>query len=319
MELVFTSKFLLTLKTGISIPRCSLVLIKYVPETPRCQLSNTTSHILLASVPAELQATMEMVFTSEFLLTLKTDISMPRCSPVPIRYVPESPRCQHYNAASHVLLASVSPELQATMEMIFTSEFLLTLKTDISTPRCLLMLIRHVLKSPRCQPFSATSYVLLTSVPTELQAAIEIVFTSQFLLTLKTDISTPSHLPMPIRCVSESPQCQRSNGASYVLLASVSTELQVAIEIVFTSKFLLNLKTVISTPSHSLVSIRYVLEFPQCHLSNSTFYILLASVSVKLQATIEMVFTGEFLLTLKTDISMLRCSLMPIGHVQESP
>ncbi|RPB03826.1 hypothetical protein L873DRAFT_1786798 [Choiromyces venosus 120613-1] len=160
------------------MPRHSVTPIRYVSESARCQLSNGASHILLASVPAELQATIEMVFTGEFLLSLKTDISMPRDSLMPIRHVSESPRCQPSNGATHNLLALVSAELQATMELVFTGKFLLSLKTDISMPRCLLASIRHVLGSPRCQHSNGTSHVLLTLVPAELQAAIEMIFIS---------------------------------------------------------------------------------------------------------------------------------------------
>ncbi|RPB01612.1 hypothetical protein L873DRAFT_1788248 [Choiromyces venosus 120613-1] len=134
-----------------------------------------------------------MIFTSEFLLNWKTDISMPRHSVTPIRCVSESPRCQLSNGASHILLASVPAKLQASIEMVFIGKFLLTLKTDISMPRYLLTPIRHVSDSPRCQLSNGTSHVLLTSVPVELKAPMEIVFTGESLLTLKTDISTPSY------------------------------------------------------------------------------------------------------------------------------
>ncbi|RPA97063.1 hypothetical protein L873DRAFT_1791234 [Choiromyces venosus 120613-1] len=107
MEMVFTGKSLLTLKTDISTLSHSLAPIRHVPESPQCQTSDGASHILLASCSAELPAVMELAFIGELLLTLKTDISKPRCLPMPIRYVPESPRCQPSNAASHVLLASV--------------------------------------------------------------------------------------------------------------------------------------------------------------------------------------------------------------------
>ncbi|RPA95734.1 hypothetical protein L873DRAFT_1812517 [Choiromyces venosus 120613-1] len=274
------------------MPRHLLMPVRRVSESSRCQLSNSTSPVLLASVPAELQAAMEMVFTSEFLLNLKTDISTPSHSLTPVRYVLESPRCQLSNGVSHVLLASVPAELQAALEMVFTGEFLLTLKTDISTPSHLL--------APLC---NGTSPILLASVPAELQAALEIVFTGEFLLNLKTDISTPSHSVAPIR--------HPSNGASPILLASVPAELQAAMEIVFTSEFLLNLKTDSSTPSHSLAPVRY--------LSNGVSHVLLASVPAELQAALEIVFTGEFLLTLKTDISTPSHSLAPIRHVPESP
>ncbi|RPA92061.1 hypothetical protein L873DRAFT_1794523 [Choiromyces venosus 120613-1] len=114
---------------------------------------------------------MEMVFTGEFLLMLKTDISTLSHSLTPVRYVPESPRCQPSNGASHILLASVSAELQATMELVFTGEFLLTLKTDISTPSYSLAPVRHVLESPRSQLSNRGSHGLLALVPAELQAA----------------------------------------------------------------------------------------------------------------------------------------------------
>ncbi|RPA92460.1 hypothetical protein L873DRAFT_1794231 [Choiromyces venosus 120613-1] len=126
---------------------------------------NGASHILLALVPTDLQAAIEMIFTGEFLLILKIDISKPRCSPMPIQYVPESPQCQLSNATAHILLASPSTELLAAMELAFTREFLLTLKTDISKPRCLPMPIRCVLESPQCQLSNATSHGLLASVP----------------------------------------------------------------------------------------------------------------------------------------------------------
>ncbi|RPA91314.1 hypothetical protein L873DRAFT_1794931 [Choiromyces venosus 120613-1] len=109
--MVFTGEFLLTLKTVISMLSHLFAPIRNVPESPRCQLSNDASHILLASRSAELQAAMELSFIGKFLLTLKTDISKPRCSPMPIRHVPESPRCQLLNAASHILLASVPGKL----------------------------------------------------------------------------------------------------------------------------------------------------------------------------------------------------------------
>ncbi|RPA94249.1 hypothetical protein L873DRAFT_1793103 [Choiromyces venosus 120613-1] len=127
--------------------------VRQAPESSRCQHSNGASHILLASVPVELPATMEMVFTREFLLGLKTESLTLSHSLTPVRYVPESPRCQLSNGASHGLLASVPAELQAAMEMVFTSEFVLTLKTDNLTLSHLLARIRHVLESPRCQPF----------------------------------------------------------------------------------------------------------------------------------------------------------------------
>ncbi|RPA98161.1 hypothetical protein L873DRAFT_1790494 [Choiromyces venosus 120613-1] len=103
-----------------------------------------------------------MVFTSKFLLTLKTDISTPRHLLMPVRCVSESSRCQPSNSTSHNLLASVSAKLQAAIKMVFTGEFLLTLKTDIS------MLIRHVPESPQCQLSNTTSHVLLISVPGKL-------------------------------------------------------------------------------------------------------------------------------------------------------
>ncbi|RPA88867.1 hypothetical protein L873DRAFT_782631 [Choiromyces venosus 120613-1] len=56
MELVFTGKLLLNLNTDSSTPSYSLAPVRYVLESPRCQLSNGVSHILLASVPTELQA-----------------------------------------------------------------------------------------------------------------------------------------------------------------------------------------------------------------------------------------------------------------------
>ncbi|RPB03825.1 hypothetical protein L873DRAFT_1856717 [Choiromyces venosus 120613-1] len=201
------------------MPSNSLMSIKHVPQFPRCQLSNGTSHVLLAPVSAELQATLEMVFTGEFLQTLKTDISTPSHSLMPIRHVPESPRCQLSNGTFHILLAPVSAELQATLEMVFTGKFLLTLKTDISTSSHSLAPIRHVPESPRCQLSNATSHALLASVPVELQAAMEMFF---------TNISTLSHSLTPIRYVLESPRCQLSNGASHILLVSCSAELPAA-------------------------------------------------------------------------------------------
>ncbi|RPA91940.1 hypothetical protein L873DRAFT_1818568 [Choiromyces venosus 120613-1] len=360
MEMVFTGEFLLNLKTDISTPSHLLAPVRYVLESPRCQLSNGGSHVLLASVPAELhaalemvftgkflltlmtdistptnlltpirhlsnggshgllasvptelQAVMELVFTDEFLLNLKTDSSMPSYSLAPVRYVLESPRCQLSNGASHVLLASVPAELQAAMEMVFTGEFLLNLKTDSSTPSHSLTPVRHL--------SNGGSHGLLASVPTELQAVMELVFTDKFLLNLKTDSSTPSHSLAPVRYVLESPRCQLSNGVSHGLLASVPAELQAVMELVFTGKFLLNLKTDSSTPSHSLAPVRHVPESPRCQLSNGGFHVLLASVPAELQAAMEMVFTGEFLLTLKTDISTPSHSLAPIRHVPESP
>ncbi|RPB04912.1 hypothetical protein L873DRAFT_1786075 [Choiromyces venosus 120613-1] len=123
--MVFIGESLLTLKTDISMPSHSLAPVSHVPDSPRCQLSNGASHVLLASVSAELLATIEMVFTSEFLLTLKTDIWAPSHSPAPIRHVPESPRCQLSNGTSHILLASIFAELQAAIKIVFTGEFLL--------------------------------------------------------------------------------------------------------------------------------------------------------------------------------------------------
>ncbi|RPB02130.1 hypothetical protein L873DRAFT_1802570 [Choiromyces venosus 120613-1] len=236
------------------MPRHSLMPVRYVSESSRCQLSNGASPILLASVPAELQAAMEMVFTSKFLLNLKTDSSTPSHSLAPIRYVLESPRCQLSNDGSHVLLASVPAELHAAFEMVFTGEFLLTLKTDILTPSHLLAPIRHTSNSG--------SHGLLVSVPTKLQAIMELVFTDKFLLNLKTDSSTPSYSLTPVRYILEFPRCQLSNGVSHVLLASVPVKLQAVMELVFTGEFLLNLKTDSSTPSHSLVPVRHVLESP---------------------------------------------------------
>ncbi|RPB02815.1 hypothetical protein L873DRAFT_1874029 [Choiromyces venosus 120613-1] len=142
--------------------------VRHVPESPQCQHSNGTSHVLLASVPAELQAAIGMVFTCKFLLTSKTDISTPSYSLTPVRHVPESPQCQPFNGASHILLASLSTELQAAMELAFTGKFMLALKTDISKPRCSPKPIRHVPESPRCQLSNATSHVLLASVPRKL-------------------------------------------------------------------------------------------------------------------------------------------------------
>ncbi|RPA90014.1 hypothetical protein L873DRAFT_1795747 [Choiromyces venosus 120613-1] len=158
--MVFTSKSLLTSKTDISTPSSLLAPGRHVPESSRCQLSNGPSHALLAAVPTELQAAMKIVFTRESLLTLKTDISMLSHSPVPVRHVLESPRCQPSNGASHILLASLTAELQAAMELSFTCEFGLTLKTDISKLRCSPMPIRHVPEFPRCQPSNAAFQVL---------------------------------------------------------------------------------------------------------------------------------------------------------------
>ncbi|RPA94767.1 hypothetical protein L873DRAFT_1792688 [Choiromyces venosus 120613-1] len=162
------------------MPRHLVTPIRCVSESPRCQHSNGASHILLASVPAELQAIIKMVFIGEFLLNLKADISMPRHSLTPVRCVSESPRCQLSNNASHNLLASGPMELQAAIEMVFTGEFLQTLKADISTPSHSLTPAdisslsqslappRHVPESPRCQLSNGTSHVLLASVPAEL-------------------------------------------------------------------------------------------------------------------------------------------------------
>ncbi|RPA90396.1 hypothetical protein L873DRAFT_1795509 [Choiromyces venosus 120613-1] len=113
------------------MPGHSLAPIGHVPQFPRCQLSNGASHIALASVPAKLETAMEIVFTGEFLLMWKTDILMARHSLAPVRHVSQSCRCQHSNRASHNLLVLASAELPAAMEVIFTGEFLLTLKTDI--------------------------------------------------------------------------------------------------------------------------------------------------------------------------------------------
>ncbi|RPA95675.1 hypothetical protein L873DRAFT_1812435 [Choiromyces venosus 120613-1] len=303
MEMVFTSKFLLNLKTDSSTPSHSLAPIIYVLESPRCQLSNGGSHVLLASVPVELHAALEMVFTGEFLLTSKTDISTPSHLLTPIRHLS--------NGHSHGLLASVPTELQAVMELVFTNEFLLNLKTDSPTPSHPLAPARYVLESPRCQLSNGVSHVLLASVPVELQAVMELVFTGKLLLNLKTDSSMPSHSLAPVR--------HRSNGVSHVLLALVPAKLQAIMELVFTGKLLLNLKTDSSTPSYSLVPVKYVLESPRCQLSNGVSHILLASVPTELQAVMELVFNGKFLLTLKTDISTPSHSLAPIRHVPESP
>ncbi|RPA99011.1 hypothetical protein L873DRAFT_1910844 [Choiromyces venosus 120613-1] len=205
MELVFTNELLLNLKTDSSTPSHSLTPVRYVLEFPRCQLSNGVSHVLLASVPIELQAVMELDFNGEFLLTLKTDLSTLSHSLMLIRHVLESPRCRRSNGASHILLASVSAELQAAMELVFTVEPLLTLKIDISMPSYSLASVRYVLDSPRCQPSNGTSHSLLASVPTELQAVMELVFTGEFLLSLKTDSSMTSHSLTPVRHVPESP------------------------------------------------------------------------------------------------------------------
>ncbi|RPB00181.1 hypothetical protein L873DRAFT_1805628 [Choiromyces venosus 120613-1] len=130
---------------------------------------------------------------------------MPRHSLMPVRHVSESSRCQHSNCASPILLASVPTELQAAMEMVFTGKFLLNLKTDSSTPSYSLAPVRYVLESTRCQLSNGASHILLASVPTELQAVMELVFTGEFLLILKTDSLTPSHSLAPIRYVPESP------------------------------------------------------------------------------------------------------------------
>ncbi|RPA90003.1 hypothetical protein L873DRAFT_1882032 [Choiromyces venosus 120613-1] len=371
MKLVFNSEFLLVILT----PSYSLTSVRHVPDSPQCQPSNGASHTILTSVLAELQAAMKMVFTSKFPLTLKTDISMPSDSLIPVRHVLGLSRCQHSNSTSHNLLPSVSTELhaaielvfidryldaqmfacthrtcseipampafqrclphppgissnelQAAMEMVFTSEFLLTSKTHISMPSHslmpvshLLMPVKHVPESPQCRLSNSASHVLLESVSAELQAAMEIVFNGESLLDLKTNISTASYSVAPLRHVPESPRCQRSNGTSHVLLASVPTELLAAIEMVFTGEFLLTLETDISMPSNSPASIGYVPEFPRCQLSNRASHIHLASVSAELQAAIKIVFTGEFLLTLQTDISIPSHLLAPIRHVPESP
>ncbi|RPB05331.1 hypothetical protein L873DRAFT_1909594 [Choiromyces venosus 120613-1] len=316
---------------------------QHLPHYPG--LSNGASHILLASVPAKLQAAMEMVFTSEFLLSLKTDLSMARYSLMPIRHVPESLQCQPSNATSHVLLMAVTAELQATMQIVFAGKFLLILKTDISTPRHLLMPIRYAPGSTRCQRSNDTSHILLAlvstelqaamkwsllpsnsasqnllaRVPTKLQAAIKLVFIGEFLLSLKKDILIPRQPLTPIRHILESPQCQPSNGTSYILLGSAPTELQAIIKMVFNGEFLLSLKTDTSTPKHSLTPLRHVSEPPQCLPSSSTSYILLASVLTRLQAAMEMFFTCEYPLNTKTDISMPRSLPLPIRYILESP
>ncbi|RPA96863.1 hypothetical protein L873DRAFT_1922957 [Choiromyces venosus 120613-1] len=146
--MVFTGKVLLTLKTDILMSSHSLMPVRYVPESPRCKLSNSASHILLVVVSTELQVTIKIVFTSKFLLTLKTDISMPKHSLIPIRGVSESPGCQLSNGTCHILLASVPAKLQAAMELVFTSKFLLSLKIDILMPRHLLVPVRYVPESP---------------------------------------------------------------------------------------------------------------------------------------------------------------------------
>ncbi|RPA99712.1 hypothetical protein L873DRAFT_1789397 [Choiromyces venosus 120613-1] len=306
------------------MPRHSVAPIGCVSESPRCQLSNGACHILLASVSAEQYATIEMVFTGEFPLSLKTNISTPIYLLAPVRYVPGSPRCRLSNGASHVLLTSVSAKLQAAIEMISTSEFLLSSKTDISMPSHSLMPIRHVPESPQCQPSNGTSHVLLELVSAELQATMQMVFTSESLLTLKTDILTPSHSLTPVRCDVVQNSLNTSFQlappmSSHVLLETVSAELQAAMRMVFTGESLLTLKTDISTPSHSLTPAKHVPEFPRCQLSNGTFLVLLESLPVELQAAIQMAFTSEFLLTLKTDISTPSHSLRPVRHVPESP
>ncbi|RPA91218.1 hypothetical protein L873DRAFT_1795010 [Choiromyces venosus 120613-1] len=98
---------------------------------------------------------------------------MPKYSLAPIRHVSESPRCQPSNGASLNLLVPVPTELQAAMQIVFTSEFLQALKTDILMPSHLLTLIGHVPESPQCQLSNGTSHVLLTSVPTGPQAAMK--------------------------------------------------------------------------------------------------------------------------------------------------
>ncbi|RPB02241.1 hypothetical protein L873DRAFT_1787949 [Choiromyces venosus 120613-1] len=223
--MVFTSESLLYLKTDISMISHSLMHVRHVPESPQCQLSNGTSHVLLISVPTKLQAAMGMVFTSKFLLTLKTNISTLSHSLMPVRNVPESPQCQLSNGISHVLLASVPGEIQAAMKMVFTSESLLTLKADISTLSYSIMPVRYVPEFSRCQPSNGASHNMLALLSAELQAAMELAFTSEFLLTLKTDISKPRCSPMPIRHVPESPRCQLSNATSHILLASVPGKL----------------------------------------------------------------------------------------------
>ncbi|RPA96082.1 hypothetical protein L873DRAFT_1791843 [Choiromyces venosus 120613-1] len=125
--------------------------VRYVPESPRFQLSNAASYVLLASVLTELQATMKIGSTSKFLLNLKIDILMPRHLLAPVRYIPESPQCQLSNATSHILLALALAELQAAIEIGFTSKFLLTLKTDSLTLRFSFMPIRHAPGPSPCQ------------------------------------------------------------------------------------------------------------------------------------------------------------------------
>ncbi|RPA91095.1 hypothetical protein L873DRAFT_1795111 [Choiromyces venosus 120613-1] len=152
------------------------------------------------------------------------DISTLRHSLTPVRHVLETPQCQRSNCASHILLASVHAELLVSIHMVFTGEFLLNLKTGISTPRLLFMPVRCVSESPRCQLSNSTSHILLAFVSTELQAAMEMVITGEFLLTLKTDISTPRHLLTPVRHVPESSRCQHSNGVSHILLVPVTAK-----------------------------------------------------------------------------------------------
>ncbi|RPA95800.1 hypothetical protein L873DRAFT_1792041 [Choiromyces venosus 120613-1] len=203
--------------------------VRHVSQSARCQLSHSASYNLLASVPVELHAAIKLVFTGELLLTLKTDISIPGCLLTPIRHYLESPLCYLSNAAFQVLLTSVPTELQAAIEMVFTGKFLLILRIDISTLNHSLGPVRYVPKSPQCQLCNDTSHVLLASAPAKLQASVEMVFTVEFLLNLKIDILMPRYSLAPVRHVSESPRCQRSNGASHNLLASVSTDLQAAI------------------------------------------------------------------------------------------
>ncbi|RPA95659.1 hypothetical protein L873DRAFT_1792152 [Choiromyces venosus 120613-1] len=205
MEIVFTGESLLSLKTDISMPSYSHIPIRLVPDSPRCQPSNGTSHVLLASVPAELQASMELVFASEFLLSSKTDILMPMYSLMPTKHVPESPRCQPSNGTCHVLLASVPIRLHAAMQMVFISKFLLTLKMNITMLSHSLTPIRHVLESPQCQHSNSSSHTLLASCSDELLTAMELAFIYEFLLTLKKDITKPRCSPAPIRYVPESP------------------------------------------------------------------------------------------------------------------
>ncbi|RPA96290.1 hypothetical protein L873DRAFT_1791741 [Choiromyces venosus 120613-1] len=189
------------------MPSHLLMPMRHVPEFLHCQPSNITSYMLLVAVPNKLHATLEIVLTCEFLLNLKTDILTLRHLLIPVRYVSEFPYCQLSNNTSHILQASVHAELQAAMQIVFTGEFLLTLKTDISTPRHLLMSIRHHLESPQCQPSSNTPCNLLAMVPAALQATVQVVFIGEFLLTLKTDILMPRHSVLPIRCDPNSPRC----------------------------------------------------------------------------------------------------------------